>query len=193
LAENLYEEETGGLVAGRPHPELFLDYPRSLGMDLARFTDVKLLPAARAYRAFLDDATQRRGWEIAATLVTIFIEGAKNERSAIDPTVPKPPQAPLDEHSLVKHYGQAVEHLALTKAHRQIEGEHRTSAWKAILDFVATPKRGSVVATMNKALVCWHRYRDDVAAVCGIERDPDGPPRLAAHTAFSHLPKNSTA
>ena len=26
LAENLYEEETGGLVAGRPHPELFLEY-----------------------------------------------------------------------------------------------------------------------------------------------------------------------
>ena len=24
LAENLYEEETGGLVAGRPHPELFV-------------------------------------------------------------------------------------------------------------------------------------------------------------------------
>ena len=37
LAENLYEEETGGLSAGRPHPELFLEYPRGLGMDLARF------------------------------------------------------------------------------------------------------------------------------------------------------------
>src|SRR5215467_8091181 len=33
LAENLYEEETGGLVAGSPHPELFLDYPR--GMSIA--------------------------------------------------------------------------------------------------------------------------------------------------------------
>ena len=37
LAENLYEEETGGLVAGSPHPELFLEYPRGLGMDLRRF------------------------------------------------------------------------------------------------------------------------------------------------------------
>ena len=25
LAENLYEEETGGLAAGSPHPELFLE------------------------------------------------------------------------------------------------------------------------------------------------------------------------
>ena len=34
LVENVYEEETGGLVAGRPHPELFLEVPRGLGMNL---------------------------------------------------------------------------------------------------------------------------------------------------------------
>ena len=38
LAENLFEEETGGLQAGRPHPELFLDSryarlrPRTIGV-----------------------------------------------------------------------------------------------------------------------------------------------------------------
>src|SRR6187455_583029 len=37
LAENLFEEETGGLIAGKPHPELFLQYPKGLGMDLSRF------------------------------------------------------------------------------------------------------------------------------------------------------------
>src|SRR5829696_4240165 len=57
LAENLYEEETGGIAAGRPHPELFLEYPRGLGMDLARFEHVTLLPGATLYRAFLDRAT----------------------------------------------------------------------------------------------------------------------------------------
>ena len=45
LIENVYEEETGGLHAGRPHPELFLEYPRGLGMELARFEHVELLPA----------------------------------------------------------------------------------------------------------------------------------------------------
>src|SRR5919109_2826002 len=44
LAENLYEEETGGIAAGRPHPELFLEYARGLGMDLGRFERVELLP-----------------------------------------------------------------------------------------------------------------------------------------------------
>ena len=76
LAENLYEEETGGLVAGSPHPALFLEYPRGLGMDLLRFENVKLLPAAERYRAFLDEATQDYGWDISAAIVTIFVEGS---------------------------------------------------------------------------------------------------------------------
>src|SRR5262245_5973302 len=80
LAENLYEEETGGLAAGRPHPELFLEYPKGLGMDLARFDDVALLPAARAYRELLDDCTQHRGWEVAAAVTTLFLEGTPYER-----------------------------------------------------------------------------------------------------------------
>ena len=67
LAENLYEEDTGGLAAGRPHPDLFMMYPQGLGMDLERFAKVRLLPAAHAYRGFLDDATTNRGWSVAAS------------------------------------------------------------------------------------------------------------------------------
>ena len=50
-----------------------------------------------------------------------------------------------------------------------------------------------MVAALNEALVNWLRYRDDVAAVCGIERDPDSLHRLAARTEFSYPPKKSTA
>src|SRR5262249_24464314 len=73
-AENRYEEETGALVAGRPHPELFLEYPRGLGMDLSRFARVTLLPAARAYRAALDEATLAQGWDVAAAVTVLFLE-----------------------------------------------------------------------------------------------------------------------
>ncbi len=171
LAENLYEEETGGLVAGSPHPELFLDYPRGLGMDLRRFERIELLPAAQKYRHFLDEAIQHYGWEIAAAIVTIFIEGTKDERAVIDPSTPKTPAPPLEEHPLVKHYGMAMEHLALTKAHRQVEGDHRASAWNAILTHVSPTRRGTVVRSMHDALEHWLSYRDEVAAVCGIARN----------------------
>ncbi len=167
LAENLYEEETGGLVAGRPHPELFLEYPRGLGMDMSRFQNIQLLPAAQRYRKFLDAATQSFGWDIAAAIVTIFAEGSSSERSALEETQGKPP--PLEDHPLVKHYGLAVEHLALTKAHREVEGRHRVAAWEAILDHVVPLRRGAVVRVMEDALRIWLLYRDEVALICGIQ------------------------
>src|SRR3954470_19657736 len=95
LAANLYEEETGGMIAGRPHPELFLEYPRGLGMEMARFDKIELMPAARAYRTTLDEYTQRHGWATPAAVATIFIEGTEHERGELDPNAQRRPVAPL--------------------------------------------------------------------------------------------------
>ncbi len=172
LAENLYEEETGGLIAGRPHPELFLEYARGLGMDLARFERVELLPAARRYRDVLDRTTQASGWEVAAAVSTLFIEGTQYERGELDEGAPRRPVPPLEEHPLVVHYGLPIEHLALTKAHRQVEGSHRAAAWRIITRHVPEAARASVVAAMRDALDTWRLYRDDVAAACGLGQAP---------------------
>jgi pyrroloquinoline-quinone synthase len=170
LAENLYEEETGGLIAGKPHPELFLEYPRGLGMDLRRFEHVELGPAARRFRALLDDHTQRRGWAQACAVTTIFIEGTDHERGELDPAAPRRPAPPLDQHPLVVHYGLPLESLALTKAHRRVEGSHRAAAWRIVLDHVPEPDRPGVVAALDAALDGWLAYRDEVAAACGLSR-----------------------
>lgn len=170
LAENLYEEETGGLIAKRPHPELFLEYPRGLGMDLARFESVELLPAARAYRDALDDITQKRGWACACAVVTIFIEGTDHERGELDESAPKRPAPPLDQHPLVRHYGLPLEALALTKAHRSVEGTHRQMAWRMVLDHVPAEERQRVVDAMTHALDAWLAYRDAVALAVGCVR-----------------------
>jgi len=171
LAENIYEEETGGLVAGRPHPELFLEYPRGLGFDLSRFDRVELLPGAAAYRAFLDEATERRGWPVAAGVTTLFLEGTPHDRSVLDPGAERRPEPPLSEHPLVKHYGLDVAHLALTKAHRRVEGEHREAAWRIMLDHVPARDHLEVVAAMEEALAHWRGYRDDVARAVGLRRE----------------------
>jgi pyrroloquinoline-quinone synthase len=174
LAENLYEEETGGLSGGRPHPELFLEYPRGLEMDLKRFENVRYLPNAAVYRALLDHATQHRGWEAGAAVTTLFLEGTNYERGELDPKAPKRPVPPLTEHPLVKYYGLSTEHLALTKAHRRIEGSHRAAAWRTLLGHVAADKREYVVQTMEEARKAWLAYRDDVAKACGVEKAADG-------------------
>jgi pyrroloquinoline quinone (PQQ) biosynthesis protein C len=170
LAENLYEEETGGLVAGQPHPELFLEYPRGLGMDLGRFAHIELLPEAAGYRAVLDRHTRDGGWEEAAAVTTIFVEGTRFERGELDAGAPRRPEAPLEQHPLVVHYGLPVAHLALTRAHRQVEGNHRAAAWRIVLDHVDAGARARVVRAMEETLAAWQRYRDGVARACGLAR-----------------------
>lgn len=171
LAENLYEEETGGLAAGKPHPELFMMYPRGLGMDVERFAKVQLLPAARAYRELLDDATTNRGWAVAAAISTLFIEGTAYERHELDAAAPARPQPPLVEHPLAKHYGLPLECLALTKAHRSVEGEHRKAAWRVMLKHLPESARIDVVSAMSQAVDAWQAYRDAVAEACGVTKD----------------------
>jgi pyrroloquinoline quinone (PQQ) biosynthesis protein C len=170
LAENLYEEETGGIAAGRPHPELFLEYPRGLGMDLDGFARVELLPAAAAYRQVIDDWTIARGWVVAACIATIFIEGTSHERGELDPNAAKRPMPPLEQHPLVKHYGLPLASLALTKAHRAVEGNHRAAAWRCVLDHAPTQARAEAVAAMEQTLAAWLRYRDAVAEAVGLTR-----------------------
>src|SRR5262245_61861060 len=57
LAENLYEEETGGLSGTGPHPDLFLYMMEGLGFEKRDFRNVTLLPESTRYREWLDEAT----------------------------------------------------------------------------------------------------------------------------------------
>jgi pyrroloquinoline quinone (PQQ) biosynthesis protein C len=171
LAENIYEEECGGLSMGFPHAELFLRYPAGMGMDVERFECVTLEPAARHYRDWLDDTTMNRGWEVAAAVTTVFLEGTKHERGELDPNKPKRPAPPLSNHPLVKHYGLPLEDLTLTRVHREVEGDHRGAAWRILLDHVGRLARRPVVDAMEETLTRWLTYRDEVAEMCGLSRE----------------------
>jgi pyrroloquinoline-quinone synthase len=150
-------------------------------MDLTRFEGVQLLPKAAAFRGVLDAATQGRGWEVAAAVTTIFLEGTPYERGELDPNAPKRPAPSLAEHPLVKHYGLPVEHLALTRAHRSVEGSHRAAAWHLMHDHVTSGARLKVLSFMEETLTAWLAYRDEVAQACALRRDDTGAPtRLAS-------------
>ncbi len=170
LAGNLYEEETGGLAAGRPHPDLFLEIPRGFGCDMARFDAITLLPGAQAYRAVLDHHTHGRGWEEAAAAVTLFIEGTSYDRGEVDARAPKRPMPPIAQHPLHLHYGLPLAALELPRVHRDVEGNHRAAAWRTITEYVHGSARARVVATLDACLAGWLRYKDDVAVACGLAR-----------------------
>ncbi len=147
-------------------------------MDLSLFESVELLAGAASYRRFLNEATQQKGWEVACAITTLWIEGNRYERSAFDSLAPPRPEPPLEEHPLVKHYGLPLEELALTKAHREVEGDHREAAWRCVLDHVTREHREAVVRAMEEASERWQVYRDDVAAACGVVA-PDSPMDVA--------------
>ena len=155
-------------------------------LTLASTTDPTLrrvlaLFRADGYQAAAYDATLEHGWEAAAAVTTIFLEGTNYERGEIDASAPRRPVARLSQHPLVKHYGLDVKHLALTKAHRAVEGDHRKAAWHVMLDCVQPHARRCVVARMQETLAAWQGYRNEVAEACGIERGTDGQPvRLAS-------------
>src|SRR5678816_3585035 len=141
-------------------------------MDLERFERVDLGPAAQRFRAVLDDHTQRRGWAQACAVTTIFLEGTEHERGELDRTAPRRPAPPLEQHPLVVHYGLPIDALALTKAHRRVEGGHRAAAWRMILDHVPATEHAGVMIAMEATLAAWLAYRDEVAELCGLGRPP---------------------
>ena len=103
-------------------------------------------------------------------MTTIFLEGTAHERGELDPAAPKRPEPPLEQHPLVVHYGLPLDALALTKAHRKVEGSHRAAAWRMVLDHVPEAEHENVIAAMEATLAAWIAYRDAVATACGLSR-----------------------
>jgi pyrroloquinoline quinone (PQQ) biosynthesis protein C len=173
LAENLFEEETGGISGTGPHPELFLRMMEGLGIDRGRFQEVDLLPAAAAYRAWLDEITTRRHWLVGAAVVTLFVEGSVNDRREVEGN-PMPPR-PVEEDPLVRFHGVDPELMTLKVAHSQVEGAHRQSAWGIVAGYATTTaRRRSILHAMETTLRLWHVYRDAVAEACGLAQPATG-------------------
>lgn len=173
LAENLYEEQTGGLSRTSAHPELFLRMMRGLGFDRAAFADddASLHPGARRYRDFLRERSAAQPWQAAVGLLTIFVEGSVNERAELAGTyVRRRGEQAVREHPLVKFYGCSTDAMELTRAHAEVEGGHREDAWRMVMTHApdGSPEGRSVAETCEQALSLWHAYRDGVAERMGL-------------------------
>lgn len=176
LAENIYEEQTGGLSKSAPHPELFLRMMEGLGFSRSEFEneDAWLHPAGRYYRDFLRQSTGEAPWQAAVALMTIFVEGSVNERAELAGTYKRAQgEDAVRKHPLVLHYGCPPSAMELTRAHAIVEGGHRADAWRSVLDHVkdGSDDARAVLDVCQRALAAWHRYRDGVAEHMKLGRD----------------------
>ena len=194
LAENLYEEETGGLSGTGPHPELFLYMMEGLKFDRADFRDIMLLDEAREYRTWLDEVTTNLPWIVGAAVVTIFVEGSIHDRREIMSQEPAPATAVkeeaerrmLQENPLVKYHGLDPRYLKLKCAHARVESGHRHAAWRIVLDHARSGgDRMLCIEAMEKSLELWHAFRDAVARAAGINGESRRPHRKFARTTQS--------
>lgn len=176
LAENIYEEATGGLSGSAPHPRLFMKMMAGLGLraDELAEDDAWMHPDAIAYRDFLRTTSAAAPWQSAVALLTIFVEGSVNERAELAGTFIRPQgDADVMEHPLVMHYGCPPEAMEIRRAHGKVEGGHRKDAWRMVLANVPEtgPLAEKVASTCETALTMWQRYRDGVATRMGLVRD----------------------
>jgi pyrroloquinoline-quinone synthase len=176
LAENVYEEQTGRLSLGRPHPELFLVMMEGLGFsrDAVTSPSPALEPEAAAYRRFLDRVSAEPPWIVGCAVLTIFVEGSVHERAEMDGSrVHLPVEDAIRAHPIVVHYGCPPAAMDLVRAHRAVEGGHRKDAWAAVLDHVEDAGAADAIArAVGEARELWMRYRDGVARAMGV---PVGP------------------
>lgn len=172
LAENIYEEETGGLSLGKSHPELFLTMMEGLGFNRKGFEQVRLLPAARTYRAWLESMSSHRHWVMAAATLTIFVEGSvKDRREILAPPERKQPddiESIITLHPLVRYHSVSPNRMDLIRAHQMVEAGHRHDAYDMVVNYTPPALRQSVLTCVKKSLSLWLNYRDAVVRACGI-------------------------
>jgi pyrroloquinoline-quinone synthase len=173
LAENLYEEQTGGRSGTAAHPQLFLRMMAGLGFDPLAFTEEAgaLHEAAVRYRSFLFARSAAEPWQAAIALLTIFVEGSVNERAEIEGTFVRPTgEEAVARHPMVAHYGCPPEAMDLVRAHARVEGGHRQDAWRMVLEHTApaTAEAQAVLQGCEQALSLWQVYRDGVAERMGL-------------------------
>ena len=175
FAENLYEEQTGGISKsvskGKSHPELFLKMMKGLSFSKKNFQNIKLLPTSLAYRSFIDKVTLIDDWQVSACLLTLFVEGSIQDRQRIQSAYKEKTkiEIKLKEHALIKYYALKSSDADLIKVHHAVEGGHRRSAWETLLPLIPSYLENLVEQRMREALELWLLFRDGVCIEMGLE------------------------
>lgn len=175
FAENLYEEQTGGISEkiskGRSHPELFLKMMGGLGYKAKNFDHIEFLPTSLAYRCFLDKVTFLDDWRVAAAIMTLFVEGSVNDRARLSRSYRDTMslKQKLKNHAMIRFYGLKEKDADLIKVHHAVEGGHRKSAWESVLKEIPSSLEPILLKRMREALELWLLFRDGVCVEMGLE------------------------
>ncbi len=156
LAESLYEEETGKISQTKPHPELFLDFTRALGLRDVQVIDAIPLPTTTALIHWFELSTRQRP----------FLEGVAAINLAAEGQVPGAfgPFA----RGLERHYGLSREAVAFWDVHEVADREHSDVGDHIVVRHATTDELQSrITAAVRTSLEMWWQFFDGMDLAYG--------------------------
>ena len=175
LAENIYEEDTGGLSFGRSHPELF--------NEMMRANQIHMLPAdpmVTNQRMVIDIGFNLRiCFRLGRSLdLLAVLDAALDEyRQCGRADEPVPAGGHLVQPSPVACAGgkecDSLERVAFEPqaAHQKVEAGHRQDAYAMVVGYAENRRQQhAVLACVSQGLTLWTKYRDAVAKACNLKK-----------------------
>jgi pyrroloquinoline-quinone synthase len=157
LAESLYEEETGKISQTKPHPELFLDFTRALGLRDEQVIHAVPLPTTTALIHWFELSTRQRP----------FLEGVAAINLAAEGQVPGAfgPFA----RALERHYSLSREAVAFWDVHEVADREHSDVGDHIVIRHATTDELQSrITAAVRTSLEMWWQFFDGMDLAYGL-------------------------
>ena len=164
LAENIYEEDTGGLSGTAPHPELYLRMIDALGFDREKYERAKMIPEGKALQDWMEKVTTRGSWVEGVAAVCVAME-AQPKYS------PSASWGMADRNSLwlEEQYGVDPKGLEFLRVHSKVEPGHGETGYKIVVKFAADDQeRTAAVAALNRSLDLLHHFYEGIGRETGL-------------------------
>ncbi len=149
LAENLWEEETGAISGGAPHPELFLRFSRAFDVPDEEMWGAKPLPGTTALIDWFELSTRNRDFIEGAAAITLAAEG--QVMGNFGPFARK----------LEAHYGLTEEQVSFWDVHEIADADHSDVGDHIVIKFASTDAmQQRVLAAVDHSLAMWWQFFD---------------------------------
>jgi len=157
LAESVYEEETGRISGcNQPHPELFIRFGESVGLERSEMVEGRPLPATRALIDWFELSTKHRSFIEAAAAINLAAEG--QVPGAFGPMARR----------LQEHYGLGRDAVEFWDIHEMADAEHSDVGDNIVVRHATDAAiQARVREALTHSLDAWWQFFDGIRAAMG--------------------------
>lgn len=161
LAESVYEEETGRISGcGLPHPELFIQFGKAVGLRREELIEGEPLPSTTSLIHWFELSTRQRPFLEGAAAITLAAEG--QVPGAFGPFA----------RALEKHYGLCRADVAFWDVHEVADAEHSDVGNHFVFRFADSLEiQKGVSLAVRTSLDHWWQFFDGIERAIDADRE----------------------